>query len=866
MSRFLLQHLLGKCLRRLSRRPRKAPKAAKRTVRPSLEHLERRDVPSFAPTAALVKDINPGFVVNSNPTDLTNIGDKLYFNANNGNTPNLWQSDGTSAGTTLFLDSTGSAILDPRDLTSVNHGLFFFSAIDVGHAGNRDVWVSDGLNADTGPLLDNTGSPVINNNLSSLYLTDVNGEKFFVAQRQGVNSLSLELWQTDNTSRGTFPVLDTNGQPILSPSNLANVNGTLFFSANAPGATSGNTELWTFRTGLSQPVPQPDNHGSPVLTPSELTNVGGKLFFSARGQGANSGGFELWESNGIAGGTAPVLDNTGAPLLVPGPLTDVSGTLFLAALGQGANSTQFILWKSDGTSNGTAPVLDNTGALIRNPFLQTNVNGTLFFAAQGQGPNSGNFEMWHNNTSAGTVPLLDNNGSFVLNPGLMANVSGSLFFPASGQGVNATASVLWETDGTSTDTAPILDNTGIQDVFNPRDLTNVGGNLFFTSNGGITGRELWAALQPAGLGVDFNDPGGGTPGVSPGTVTAGQTITYTINLFNSGPADAQNVVMTETLPPGVTGTLTALPGNPDSFTILSNGTANIAASAIGPVGMHIPFAEDQFTLVVTVPSGMLGGTFTNTAAVGTTTTNQGSPRVFSVSDNVVTSTDLSVSMIDPGKLTGTGPPLTVTAGSTITYTISVQNTGPSDAQNVALTDTLPTGVSGTLTPLAGNLDSFTVTGLTASATSVVAGHTDMFTLVTTVPRGQAAGSTFSNRATISTTTTNPVPPAVLAFQVDDTVIRTSTSPPPSPSQNSTTVTLLTPSQISALMSQSLNGFFNLAFGGNIGLGIQELNLFINLLILQIESGIGMTDQGLLQTASNQAFALAAIPASGITIP
>ena len=56
-----------------------------------------------------------------------------------------------------------------------------------------------------------------------------------------------------------------------------------------------------------------------------------------------------------------------------------------------------------------------------------------------------------------------------------------------------------------------------------------------------------------------------------------------------------------------------------------------------------------------------------------------------MSNTVVTSADLQV--------TKTGP-ATAVAGTQVTYTLSVTNAGPSDAQGVTLSDTLPANPPG----------------------------------------------------------------------------------------------------------------------------------------------------------------------------
>jgi uncharacterized repeat protein (TIGR01451 family) len=242
----------------------------------------------------------------------------------------------------------------------------------------------------------------------------------------------------------------------------------------------------------------------------------------------------------------------------------------------------------------------------------------------------------------------------------------------------------------------------------------------------------------------------------PATVTAGTDITYTITLTNKGPADAQGVSLTDAVPTGTTFvSATAITGqNPDGFSYAQSG-GTVTGTPVG--GVVANGNQDEFTLVVhALPSDLQGTTISNTANVTTTSADDDdtvNDETFTVNSNVVAVADL--------QLTKSGP-ATVTAGTNLTYTITLTNKGPSDAQGVSLTDAVPSGTTFiSAAPVAGqNPDAFsyvqsggTVTGTPAGGV-VVAGHRDEFTLVVHAQSSDANGSTITNTANVSTTTTD----------------------------------------------------------------------------------------------------------------
>src|SRR5205085_3651114 len=109
------------------------------------------------------------------------------------------------------------------------------------------------------------------------------------------------------------------------------------------------------------------------------------------------------------------------------------------------------------------------------------------------------------------------------------------------------------------------------------------------------------------------------------------------------------------------------------------------------------------------------------------------------------SADLSLAKIDS--------PDPVGVGSSLTYTLTATNTGPSVASNVTVTDTLPSGVT-YASGSAGCVLSGSI--VTCTGGTVTVGSSTTFTIVVTVNSSVADGTVLTNTAIVSATEPDPV--------------------------------------------------------------------------------------------------------------
>ena len=270
-----------------------------------------------------IRNINQKLNASSNPTGMTTFNNLVWFGAVDSvpaGLPNstgieLYLTDGTYAGTTIFLDIfPGSGSSDPQEFGVLGTNLLFNA--DDGTNGN-ELWITDGTVVNTMMLLDiNSGS-----DSNPAKFTLVGGELFFVAD-DGTNG--EELWKTDGTAVGTVMVRNIDGAATSSsPHDLTEFGGELYFSAS----DANGRELWksdgTF-AGTTMVIDlNVAGDGLTNLLGDEPTIAthNGELFFGGGTLGLVE--MELWKTDGTALGTSLAANINAAGTSLPGGLTDI---------------------------------------------------------------------------------------------------------------------------------------------------------------------------------------------------------------------------------------------------------------------------------------------------------------------------------------------------------------------------------------------------------------------------------------------------------------------------------------------------------------------------------------------------------------
>ena len=263
-----------------------------------------------------------------------------------------------------------------------------------------------------------------------------------------------------------------------------------------------------------------------------------------------------------------------------------------------------------------------------------------------------------------------------------------------------------------------------------------------------TGNNSATVNIPVGTSADLST----TNSASPNPVIAGSNITYMQVVNNAGPSAAASTQVIETLPANTTAVSLTVTGS-------AGWSCNLAALTCANPSLP-PASPATITYVVNVNSSTPAGTAINeTATVGSSVADP------NLGNNSATAADVVALATQADLVTmNSASPVSVAAGSNVTYTQTVTNNGPSTGTAASFTEATPPNTnfqsiaipSGWTCPtLPGVGAAGTITCNDGSALGVGSANSVTFTVVLQVNSGTPSGTNITDTATA--TASNIVP-------------------------------------------------------------------------------------------------------------
>jgi ELWxxDGT repeat protein len=385
----------------------------------------------------------------------------------------LWSTDGTSEGTTKFVNS------NLVQSVTTGTGILLYGTSDP-TTGNDQLWKTDGTPSSISKIVEFVDGDTTN--FYSIYgITEAFGGIFFLGNTAATG---VEPWFSDGTPTGTSMLLETTAgttgvgtaftnqvfnNPIQNLAYFGDYSLSAIWVTN--GATGGTTNI----TSAFTPGSYTSISSYPLGLKQLFVFEDPWLTFPER-----SG--ELWVTDGTIVGTAKILPAPGF-LMRPslGKLTLGNKRYFWAT--DGVNGVE--PWVTDGTLGGTFMLKDitagnNTSGIGSN--FATCGNNVIFSSS---GTSGG---IWYSDgTTLGTIQLSSNVQYYGSGNGA-AMVGGLCYFTGYS---TLEGAELWVTDGTAGGTHLVKDIKAGATSSSPANLIAFNGKLFFTADDGVNGVELW---------------------------------------------------------------------------------------------------------------------------------------------------------------------------------------------------------------------------------------------------------------------------------------------------------------------------------------------------------------------------------------
>ncbi|MBL7717312.1 MAG: T9SS type A sorting domain-containing protein [Flavipsychrobacter sp.] len=295
----------------------------------------------------LVKDIKPGPGSSINwkqPIEkhlrynIQALNNKMYFIADDGvSGGELWSSDGTASGTTLFYDfypGPGGGTFPQQNLVATTNKIFFTATTYSGTDTFNALQATDGTLANTIVVFD------------SVYIDDLRMIAFNDKVIFGPQQLTENTYISDGTPSGTHIIFpgESNGGEI------AVVNNTAYFFSRVTSRFL-KTDGTLAGTSVIRQLGSMYNLTNTSRTSAfRINTLGQNIIISGIETGT---GQELWLSDGTTSGTTLLKDIfTGITSSTPFHFTEFNNRLYFRAI----DSSRCELFYTDGTAPGTQKV------------------------------------------------------------------------------------------------------------------------------------------------------------------------------------------------------------------------------------------------------------------------------------------------------------------------------------------------------------------------------------------------------------------------------------------------------------------------------------------------------------------------------
>jgi ELWxxDGT repeat protein len=326
----------------------------------------------------------------------------------------VWQTDGTSANTSMMVDLSGGS--DPTcmgEVSRVNNRLLLTSGYSL--------WMSDGTGAGTSEMI----TPDIHGVREVVPWQGSPG--WSVISSYNFDTDTFEVWATNGTSAGTT-LLATVGDTEFP---------TLAFLSEQRLAIGGHNGLW-LATSPSLPATKVGSGFTSVDHLVGMITDGKSILFMATD---SAHGEEVWYSDMTDIGTHIIRDFTpGTSGTTNVKLAGVNEGLFYFTVGD-------VLWRADGTATAA---LTTAGQVIAKPVIASIGNITIFTGQENDG-----YHLWKTNgTAIGTQRYTT--APEVNDPiGQIVTFSDALYVIKNQSGINAFMTQGMQDDLTPVGTRPI---------------------------------------------------------------------------------------------------------------------------------------------------------------------------------------------------------------------------------------------------------------------------------------------------------------------------------------------------------------------------------------------------------------------------